>query len=71
MENVGDGSPPPSFPTLLLGNKSDIDSAERQVSHDKAEAFAQGLDMLHYEASALTDSNITDSFNALCVRALE
>ncbi|XP_072166437.1 circularly permutated Ras protein 1-like [Diadema setosum] len=52
------------IPSALVGNKSDLES-ERQVTAAKGQAAATKHGMVFMETSALTGSNVPESFEAL------
>ena len=57
-------------PMVLVGNKADC--ANRQVSEDEAQAFAQKLGCQYFETSAKQNKSVDDAFNALvdsCVKS--
>ncbi|KXN72056.1 ras-like protein 1 [Conidiobolus coronatus NRRL 28638] len=53
-----------SFPIILIGNKSDLDS-ERQVSHQEGQDLAQALNCQFMESSAKQKINVDEAFFAL------
>jgi GTPase SAR1 family protein len=48
--------------TVLVGNKIDLPSHQRQVSREEGELLAQSLDIPFIETSALSGSYIEDAF---------
>lgn len=57
----------PEIPIILVGNKSDLEKV-RKVAIDKGKAFAQQHKMGFLEASAKTNTNITEIFYELVRR---
>jgi Ras-related protein Rab-11A len=51
---------------LLVGNKSDVDESDREVSNEEARAYAEENDMLYIETSAKTGENVGRAFQT-CV----
>ena len=48
-----------NFPTLLVGNKSDL---TEQISEQEAEEFAQSKGILHIKTSAINGNNVNEAF---------
>ena len=49
---------------ILIGNKADMES-QRQVTHDQGREYAEKMNLLFFETSAKTGSNIKTMFNEL------
>ena len=63
-------SNPPTFPFVVLGNKSDL-SNRRQVSAQKAKAWCGGKnDIPYYETSAKEAVNVEQAFATIAKNAL-
>ncbi|KAI9030814.1 putative rab-2,4,14 [Phycomyces nitens] len=53
----------PHTTIMLIGNKSDLDPRQRQVTHDEAEKFAKDNDIpLFLETSAKSSDNVEEAF---------
>jgi Ras-related protein Rab-7A len=52
------------FPLLLLGNKIDL-ADKREVTIDRAQAFAEERHLLFYEVSAKTSENVMQAFESV------
>ena len=51
---------------VLIGNKSDVDESERQVTREQGEQLAKEFNIEHFfEASAKQDKNVKDAFEAV------
>lgn len=57
------------IPICMLGNKCDL--AEREVSMEEGNDFAEGKGILYYETSALTGENVSEAFMGLVEKAVE
>jgi Ras-related protein Rab-7A len=64
------GSCSDRFPFLLLGNKTD-ESERREVPQEMGQMYAQEKNMLFYEVSAKTYSNISCAIRAVVSAAME
>jgi GTPase KRas protein len=49
-------------PLIVIGNKVDLDPAEREVTLDQGKALADKLGVSFFEASAKTDSSVKEAF---------
>ncbi|KJE97255.1 Rab31 protein, variant [Capsaspora owczarzaki ATCC 30864] len=58
---------PSNIILAIAGNKSDLES-QRQVSSDEAKEYADSIDALFVETSALTADNVSYLFEALSKR---
>eukprot|EP00483_Globobulimina_turgida_P000667 UN00667 len=56
---------PDKFPFLLLGNKYDLSSNQRQVTVNDAKDYAQQNNMIFYETSAVNGHNIEQAIRAI------
>eukprot|EP01084_Bolivina_argentea_P266218 451474_1 len=55
----------PNLPIILVGNKLDLASTNRQVSTQQGQEFADKYGLLFIETSAKTNTNIDETFNNL------
>jgi len=55
----------PNAVMMLVGTKTDVDDASRQVSAAEAEQLAAQEQLLHFETSAKSDSHVRDAFYLL------
>jgi small GTP-binding protein len=65
-----DKSENPPLPGILVGNKSDLD-ADRQVSLDEGNSYAQTLDWNFVETSAKSGDNVHTTFNDIAKELYE
>jgi len=56
---------------MLIGNKSDCDQTQRQVTREQGNAFARQHNMLFIEASAKTKEGVQTAFDELIYKILE
>lgn len=63
MKQIKINTTPDSIPVLLLGNKSDC--SPREVTNQQAEEIAKLYSIKYFEASALANTNIDESFEFL------
>lgn len=49
---------------ILVGNKADMES-QRQVTYEQGKEYAESKDLLFFETSAKTGSNVKTLFNEL------
>merc|ERR1712039_75662 len=62
---------PDKFPFLLLGNKYDLSTENRQIEGQNAMGYAQANNMIFYETSAVNGHNIEAAVRAISDRASE
>eukprot|EP01083_Nonionella_stella_P001821 5237_1 len=62
---------PEEFPILLLGNKYDLSSNQRQVQINDVKEYSQQNNMIFYETSAVNGHNIEQAIRAISDRASE
>lgn len=55
-----------NIPVILLANKTDIESSQRQISTQDGQDLADKLGIHYFETSAKNDVNITISFERMC-----
>ena len=67
-QQILDAHDDPNVPMLLVGNKLDLADAERAVSEEEAQRFAQDWQVEAVEVSARTDTGVSDAFERI-VRA--
>ena len=65
------GVEPKEFPLIVIGNKSDLVD-KRRVSREKIARWCrENGELLHFEASAKTASNVADVFETIAKKAAE
>lgn len=60
-----------SYKRLLLANKCDVDSSQRQVSVEEGSKFAEALDIPFMETSAKIDINVSEAFYQIATAVVE
>lgn len=60
-QSVQDNAPQ-NITVILVGNKSDVDSSERQVTTEQGEEYARRMGMHFYEVSAKSGAGIDELF---------
>eukprot|EP01034_Spumella_vulgaris_P030242 gene30242-37421_t len=56
---------------ILIGNKSDVDAADRKVSPEKGKALAAEYGIKFFETSAKLNSNVDDCFMSIAKDIVE
>ena len=56
---------------ILVGNKCDVDAAERKVTYEEGKKLAEEFELDFFEVSAKNDINVDDCFMKLTKNALE
>jgi len=62
---------PPSVPFVLVANKCDDSSLKRNVTREEGEALAKKLKCKYLEASAKTNTNVSQAFELIAEEILD
>ncbi|KAA8910221.1 hypothetical protein TRICI_004239 [Trichomonascus ciferrii] len=54
-----------TLPMVIVGNKTDLDESQRQITFDEGQQMAQGLGLPFVETSAKDDVNVDRAFESL------
>eukprot|EP00792_Barthelona_sp_PAP020_P005990 TRINITY_DN2873_c0_g4_i2.p1 TRINITY_DN2873_c0_g4~~TRINITY_DN2873_c0_g4_i2.p1 ORF type:complete len:217 (-),score=66.74 TRINITY_DN2873_c0_g4_i2:776-1399(-) len=61
----------PEVVLILVGNKTDLDESERQVTMAEAEQYAITQDMMFIETSAKANTNVEEAFQELTIKLID
>ena len=63
LEQIKDNTSLEKIPIIILGNKSDVDENDRQITYEEGKEFSEEIKLHFYETSAKKGDNIKEAFN--------